>query len=605
MFIQEHWLLNDQSHIITDNLSNVNMVFVSGMSDTDIRAGRPYGGCAIVWKTHLSCNVEPINCLNNRLCGAKCVMNEFTFLLFTVYMPCDASYDRANLNTFEDVLREIIVIATNMNINNIFCGGDFNTDLSRTNSLHTKSLTSFVENEHLVLLDTLVGFDVEYSYESKATNSRSLLDHFIVSQNITNCVVGVKSDISVDNLSDHCVISAEFNIETQYLSSENFIHEDKLLWEKATDLDLSTYKFDLDAQLNLCHVPVNAFACRDHFCTDHNHDLQLFHDNIVKSCLVASACIPKSKGQKTPIPGWSEYIKPYRDQSIFWHKLWQDNGSPRAGIIADIRRKTRAQYHNELKRIRRHENDIRFSKLANSFHSDGQRDFWAEIKKLRGRSTCTPNNIDGTRGANGIADLFSCKYKHLYNSVPYDIDKMNALKNGISQDIVNKSSNTTFVNVDNVCTAMSLLKLGKHDGNKGHFTNHLIHGTYRLFCYMSLLFNSMISHGYVPDDFLLSTLIPIPKSKRKSLNCSDNYRAIALSSVMGKLLDHIIMRKCKDVFTTSHYQFGFKKSHSTLVVNETIQYYINNNSHIYATLLDASRAFDRVEYVKLFQIITI
>ncbi len=157
--------------------------------------------------------MEPINCLNNRLCVAKCVMNEFTFLLFTVYMPCDTSYDRANLNTFEDVLREIIVIATNLNIDNIFCGGDFNTDLSRTNSLHTKSLMSFTENEHLVLLDTLVGFDVVYSYESKATNSRSLLDHFIVSQNITNCVVSVKSDISVDNLSDHCVISAEFNID--------------------------------------------------------------------------------------------------------------------------------------------------------------------------------------------------------------------------------------------------------------------------------------------------------------------------------------------------------------------------------------------------------
>ncbi len=76
---------------------------------------------------------------------------------------------------------------------------------------------------------------------------------------------------------------------------------------------------------------------------------------------------------------------------------------------------------------------------------------------------------------------------------------------------------------------------------------------------MSLLFNSMISHGYVPEDFLLSILMPNPKIKCKSLNCSDNYRAIALSSVMGKLLDHIIMRKCKDVFTTSHYQFGFKK----------------------------------------------
>ncbi len=113
----------------------------------------------------------------------------------------------------------------------------------------------------------------------------------------------------------------------------------------------------------------------------------------------------------------------------------------------------------------------------------------------------------------------------------------------------------------------------------------------------------MISYGFVPKDLLLSTLIPIPK--KKSLNSSDNYRAIALSSILGKLLDKILLVKCQETFTTSMYQYGFKKSHSTnhctFVVNEVIQYYKNHNSNVLVTLLDASRAFDRVEYVKLFR----
>ena len=122
-----------------------------------------------------------------------------------------------------------------------------------------------------------------------------------------------------------------------------------------------------------------------------------------------------------------------------------------------------------------------------------------------------------------------------------------------------------------------------------------------------MLFTSMISHGSAPEGLRLSTLIPIPKNKRKSLNDSDNYRAIALSSVLGKLLDRILLTKYHDVFTTSDYQYGFKKQHSTVgctaVVNEIIQYYLNNNTNVYTVLLDASRAFDRVNYVKLFKLL--
>ena len=51
-------------------------------------------------------------------------------------------------------------------------------------------------------------------------------------------------------------------------------------------------------------------------------------------------------------------------------------------------------------------------------------------------------------------------------------------------------------------------------------------------------------------------------------------------------------------------QFGFKKHSSTVICTalllETIEYYIENGSDCYLLLLDASKAFDRVEYVKLF-----
>ena len=50
-------------------------------------------------------------------------------------------------------------------------------------------------------------------------------------------------------------------------------------------------------------------------------------------------------------------------------------------------------------------------------------------------------------------------------------------------------------------------------------------------------------------------------------------------------------------------QFGFKKNSSTVICNsmlkETIDYYNENKTHCYLLLLDASKAFDRVEYSQL------
>ena len=148
------------------------------------------------------------------------------------------------------------------------------------------------------------------------------------------------------------------------------------------------------------------------------------------------------------------------------------------------------------------------------------------------------------------------------------------------------------------------LKNGKHEGNKGHYTNHVVHAPYRFSCYLSLLFSALLSHAVVPDDFLLSTISPIPKNKRKSLIDSSNYRAIALSSILSKLLDKILLTKCQHVFNTSMYQYGFKKRHSIMhcafVVNKILQHYKNHGTNVYIALLDATKAFDRVEYVRLF-----
>ena len=55
---------------------------------------------------------------------------------------------------------------------------------------------------------------------------------------------------------------------------------------------------------------------------------------------------------------------------------------------------------------------------------------------------------------------------------------------------------------------------------------------------------------------------------------------------------------------TEDLQFGFKENSSTIICTqlliETIEYYNSNNTDCVMLLLDASKAFDRIEYSTLF-----
>ena len=131
----------------------------------------------------------------------------------------------------------------------------------------------------------------------------------------------------------------------------------------------------------------------------------------------------------------------------------------------------------------------------------------------------------------------------------------------------------------------------------------LINGTDILFSCLANAFHLMITHGITCEKFNKSFLVPIPKDKRKSLNDSNNYRAIALSSIICKVLEYIILDRMNTI-STSDLQCGFKKDYSTVLcsflVSESLQYYVNNSSTVYTLFLDASKAFDRINHITLF-----
>ena len=103
-------------------------------------------------------------------------------------------------------------------------------------------------------------------------------------------------------------------------------------------------------------------------------------------------------------------------------------------------------------------------------------------------------------------------------------------------------------------------------------------------------------------------MIHIPKGSNKDTSDIRNYRDIALSSLLSKLFDSCIISLNTVVFKSDDLQFAYKKNCSTIskyisvsMVTEVIDYYQNNGSPVYMCMLDASKAFDRVNLLTLFK----
>ena len=175
--------------------------------------------------------------------------------------------------------------------------------------------------------------------------------------------------------------------------------------------------------------------------------------------------------------------------------------------------------------------------------------YWSKVDSIRKNNFNTTAVIDGHTGDMNIANHFQNKFSHLYNSVPTETMKLNSLSDNISSKIEllcnsaikDNDLHCHVVSKNDIFKAVGKLKSDKIDVEGRVLSNNYIHGTDYLFMYLSFLFSSMINHGYAPDTFLQANMIPIPKGARANVTDSNMYRSIAISSIMSKILDNVII----------------------------------------------------------------
>ena len=81
------------------------------------------------------------------------------------------------------------------------------------------------------------------------------------------------------------------------------------------------------------------------------------------------------------------------------------------------------------------------------------------------------------------------------------------------------------------------IKIDKFSGVDGISAEHFVLAHSHIHVSLSLLFSAFIKHGYMPNMFMKTAIVPIIKNKPGDISDDNSYRPIALVTVASKMFE--------------------------------------------------------------------
>jgi hypothetical protein len=282
--------------------------------------------------------------------------------------------------------------------------------------------------------------------------------------------------------------------------------------------------------------------------------------------------------------------------------MWRDNGKLRHGPLYTFMRTSRSRFKYAMRKCKNNEKQLRADAVATSLSSCNFKEFWKEVCVMNNKSMPLSNTVNGVTGMDKIAKMWAQHFKQLLNGVKAEPKKEDVL-NSVQHVPFNENMIVSPLEIYEIC--WNNLGKGKSTGIDSISSEHIQFASQIIYVLLSMCITAMFVHGHMPPEMLRVLLVPLIKNKCGMVTDKDNYRPIALASVVSKIVEHLILKRCGDALQSSDSQFGFKKEHSTdlciFLLKETIRYYMSQGSPVFVCFLDAKKAFDRVNHWKLFK----
>ena len=234
---------------------------------------------------------------------------------------------------------------------------------------------------------------------------------------------------------------------------------------------------------------------------------------------------------------------------------------------------------------------------------DGQALNWQAFNKIK-RLKSTKDQFDSS-DMNNFENFFSKLYDNNHKSMT-DTTKTELIN---TADEINQTSNCDNslncpITREELSSTVKLLKSGKASSSD-MISNEILKSldSEHMSCLLKL-YNSCLTQGKYPWN--ISIITPLHKKGNKS--DPDNYRAVAVSSVIGKLFSTILLDRMIRYRKINHpdppNQLGFTKKAQTLdhifTLNTITEKYKKLKKPVYAIFVDFKKAFDSVCRQALF-----
>ena len=613
VLLQETWLTTPNLY----KLKNINCNFdANGIPGDecldDFTAGRPNKGLGFLWNKKLSNNIVYKKYDSDRIIGLEIKGACHKLLLLNVYLPYEST---ENFDEYLECLGVIDSLIQCADTNYVIICGDYNACFNKS---FGRELIDFTQDNELIISDKCFLENDQtqpFTYVSEAHNSVSWLDHCVSTYNAHHKIQCMKI-LDEITFTDHIPLCFKYNIQLSKLNNmfdsvgDNNQRCDSVTdWVNASDAAKEQYYMKTGTVLNNINYP-SVLVCSDMKCNSiiHRNEISEIYQEIVSKLLSTGyECIGEKKVKNYNIvPGWNDYVKDHHCVARDAYLLWRDSNKPRQGELFQNMLRTRAKFKYVLRECKNDEERLRADGLAKSLSDKDYVAFWKGVNQTNNSKVPLSADIDGVAGVSNITKLWKDHYASLFNSV-----KDNILKNEVENVLSNVDDDDDANNVTVLCSTnltkdcISFLKSGKAPGSDGLYAEHLIFSNPRVHVLLSMIFNAMFVHGYVPSQLMNTVIVPLVKNKNG--NCADknNYRPVALSTAISKLLERIILHKIEIKLYTTSNQFAYKSNHSTdmciFTLKQIIEYYTSRSTPVYVCYLDASKAFDSVNHWKLFK----